>query len=108
MGIEYEMRLVLSGVLNITQLVGVATSLWTMDRFGRRPLIHWGSAGMCICHVIIAVLVGLYYGNWENHTDKGWVAVAFLFLYMLIFGMSWGPVPCMLSGPSFIALLTTF
>lgn len=93
MGIGYEMRLVLSGVLNITQLIGVATSLWTMDRFGRRPLIHWGSAGMCICHVIIAVLVGLYYGNWENHTDKGWVAVAFLFAYMLIFGATWGPVP---------------
>lgn len=93
MGIEYEMRLVLGGVLNCIQLVGVASSLYTMDAWGRRPLLVWGAAGMCVCHTIIAVLVGLYYDSWADHVDKGWVSVAFLFLYMLIFGASWGPVP---------------
>ncbi|KAF2456132.1 MFS transporter [Lineolata rhizophorae] len=93
MGIDYEMRLVLAGVLNVTQLVGVATSLWTMDKLGRRPLLLFGSAGMTVCHIIIAVLVGLYFDSWGDHKDKGWVSVAFLFAYMLIFGMTWGPVP---------------
>lgn len=93
MGIQYEMRLVLGGILNCIQLVGVATSLYTMDAWGRRPLLVWGSAGMCVCHTIIAVLVGLYYDSWADHVDKGWVSVAFLFLYMLIFGATWGPVP---------------
>ncbi|PSK56926.1 hypothetical protein B9Z65_6550 [Elsinoe australis] len=93
MGIEYNMRLVLGGVLNVTQLVGVATSLYTMDKFGRRPLLYLGSAGMSICHIIIAVLVGLYFDTWADNRDKGWVSVAFLFIYMLIFGMTWGPVP---------------
>jgi hypothetical protein len=37
------MRLLLSGIINVTQLVGVATSLWTMDRFGRRPLLLTGA-----------------------------------------------------------------
>lgn len=87
------MRLILGGVLNITQLVGVATSLYTMDAYGRRPLLLLGSAGMTVCHLIIAVLVGLYFDSWADNKDKGWVSVAFLFAYMLIFGMTWGPVP---------------
>lgn len=28
MGLDYSMQLVMSGILNITQLVGVASSLW--------------------------------------------------------------------------------
>lgn len=92
MGIGGNMQLVLSGILNCTQLVGVATSLYTMDKFGRRPLLLFGSVVMTICHIIIAVLVGLYNSTWAQHKDKGWVSVAFLFIYMLAFGMSWGPV----------------
>lgn len=102
MGIGYEMRLVLGGVLNVIQLVGVVTSLYTMDAWGRRPLIIWGAAGMGICHVIIAVLVGLYNNSWAQHVDMGWVSVAFLFLYMFLFGATWGPVPWGKSSSSFI------
>ncbi|KAF2835788.1 general substrate transporter [Patellaria atrata CBS 101060] len=93
MGQDHNMQLILSGVLNITQLVGVTSSIWTMDRFGRRPLLLYGSVAMTISHVIISVLVGLYDGKWDDQTDKGWAAVAFLFVYMLAFGASWGPVP---------------
>lgn len=42
MGLNYSLQLIMSGVLNVTQLVGVITSLWTMDKFGRRPLLLWG------------------------------------------------------------------
>lgn len=83
MGQDHSMQLILSGVLNITQLVGVSSSLWTMDHFGRRPLLLWGSAAMSVCHIIIAGLVGRYSGNWPAHTGPGWTSVAFLFIYML-------------------------
>jgi MFS family permease len=83
MGQPYDMQLILSGVINITQLVGVCTSVYTMDRFGRRPLLLWGSVAMCISHVIIAALVGQYSDNWPAHKVQGWVSVAFLFVYML-------------------------
>ena len=87
------MRLLLSGIINVTQLVGVATSLWTMDRFGRRPLLLTGASLMFICHLIIAVLVGKFGGRWADHATEGWVAAAFLFFYMFSFGATWGPVP---------------
>lgn len=92
MGLEYDMQLLMSGILNVLQLVGVVTSVWTMDALGRRPLLLWGAAIMGISHIIIAVLVGLFSDNWEAHRPQGWVCVAFLFVYMIAFGGSWGPV----------------
>ena len=93
MGLNYSMQLVMSGVLNVTQLVGVSTSLWTMGSIGRRPLLLWGSFFMTLSHIVIAVLVGRFSNNWPGHRDAGWFSVAFLLFYMLSFGASWGPVP---------------
>jgi MFS family permease len=93
MGLNGNMQLVMSGVLNITQLVGVSTSLYTMDRLGRRPLLLAGSLIMFLAHLIIAVLVGKYSMNWSAHRPEGWASVAMLLVYMLAFGASWGPVP---------------
>ncbi|MCJ1248492.1 hypothetical protein MMC30_005710 [Trapelia coarctata] len=93
MGLDYNMQLIMSGVLNITQLVGVTSSIWTMDRFGRRPLLLWGSFFMTISHVVISILVGKFSHDWPSHRAEGWVSVAFLLLYMISFGASWGPVP---------------
>lgn len=83
------MPLILSGILNITQILGVITSLYTMDRFGRRPLLLFGSVAMTVCHIIIAVLVGLSCNHWHGQERKASVAAVFLFLYMLSFGASW-------------------
>ncbi|KAL8920659.1 MAG: hypothetical protein Q9208_006141 [Pyrenodesmia sp. 3 TL-2023] len=93
MGLNYSMQLIMSGVLNVIQLVGVSTSIWTIDRFGRRPLLLWGSFFMTISHLIIAVFVGMYNKNWPDHRGPGWASVAFLLFYMLSFGATWGPVP---------------
>lgn len=49
MGISGNMQLVLSGILNCAQLIGVATSLYTMDKLSRRPLLLFGSIVMTIC-----------------------------------------------------------
>jgi sugar porter (SP) family MFS transporter len=101
LGQGYEMRLILSGVLNVTQLVGVATSLWTMDRFGRRPLLLWGAGLMFVSHLIIAIFVGKFGGRWADYSAEGWVAVTFLFIYMFSFGATWGPVPWALPSEIF-------
>ncbi|KAI9716724.1 MAG: hypothetical protein M1828_007586 [Chrysothrix sp. TS-e1954] len=93
MGLDHSLQLILSGVLNVTQLVGVSTSIWSMDKFGRRSLLMWGSAAMCVSHIIISAMVGLYQDDWAAHRPQGWVSVTFLFVYMLCFGASWGPVP---------------
>lgn len=92
MGLDYDMQLLMSGILNVTQLVGVSTTVWTMDRFGRRSLLLWGALFMTLSHIIIAVLVGLFSNNWPAHRPQGWASVALLLFYMISFGASWGPV----------------
>jgi MFS family permease len=93
MGLDYNMQLIMSGVLNIAQLIGVSSSLYTMDRLGRRPLLLFGSAVMLVAHLVIAILVRKFSNTWPTHRLEGWASVAMLLVYMLGFGASWGPVP---------------
>ena len=72
MGLDYDMQLIMSGVLNITQLIGVSTSIWTMDALRRRLLLLAGSLGMTISHIIIAILVGKFDNDWPAHRPEGW------------------------------------
>lgn len=93
MGLDHNMQLIMSGVLNMIQLIGVISSLWTLDRYGRRKLLMLGSAAMLVSHFIIAILVGKFSKDWPSYRAQGWTSVAFLLFYMLAFGASWGPVP---------------
>ncbi|KAH8646356.1 general substrate transporter [Xylariales sp. PMI_506] len=93
MGLDSNMQLIMSGVLNIVQLVGALTSLYTLDRVGRQRLLIYGAGAMFASHIIIAGLVGKFSSDWPSHKTEGWVSVAFLMVYMVSFGASWGPVP---------------
>lgn len=93
MGLDTSMQLIMSGVLNVIQLVGVTTSIWTMDVVGRRKLLIGGAALMALSHIIIAILVGLFSSDWPAHKAEGWTSVAFLLFYMFSFGATWGPIP---------------
>ncbi|KAJ5741360.1 hypothetical protein N7533_010769 [Penicillium manginii] len=93
MGLDYEMQLIMSGIMNICQVVACIWSLWGIDRFGRRKLLLGGAICMFISHFVIAVLVGKYQDSWPEHTAAGWASVAFLLFFMLTFGATWGPIP---------------
>ncbi|KAJ4259549.1 hypothetical protein NW762_007478 [Fusarium torreyae] len=93
MGLDLNMQLIMSGVLNILQLIGVMTSLWTLDRFGRKTIVLTGSVLAVISLTITAIMVGLFSDSWATHRAEGWTSVAFLLFYMLVFGASWAPVP---------------
>ena len=93
MGLDKDTRLIMSGILNVMQLVGVTTSIWTMDSAGRRVLLLTGSVFMALSQIVIATLVRLYGEEWPAHKKEGWISVALLLFFMLAFGHSWGPVP---------------
>lgn len=92
LGQSDEMSLILSGVFNILQLVGVFICIATIDQVGRRPLAIIGGFGCAICYMIIAILSGLFSHDWLAHTEAGWAAVAFAFLFILVFGVSYSPL----------------
>lgn len=58
-----------------------------MDRFGRRTLLLICTAGLCICFVMVTILLSL------GTTEGGYGATAFIFLFQLIYGVGWLPVP---------------
>ncbi|KAK0532425.1 hypothetical protein OC842_003288, partial [Tilletia horrida] len=93
LGLGYDSRLTMGWVANLCQLLGVILSFPLVDRVGRKPLLAFGSIGMTICLSIVAILTGLFSSDWASHRGEGWTAVAFVFAYMVVFGMSWGPVP---------------
>jgi MFS family permease len=93
MGLDYEMQLTMSGVLNVCQVLACLWSLWGMDRFGRRKLLLYGGCCMFLAHFIIAILVGKFNGKWTDHQPAAWTSVAFLLFFMLTFGATWGPIP---------------
>jgi MFS family permease len=92
LGQSNEMSLILSGVFNILQLVGVFVCVATIDKLGRRPLAIFGGFGCAICYIIIAILSGLYSHNWPAHSAAGWACVAFSFGFILVFGISYSPL----------------
>ena len=74
----------------ITTLVNVCStpiSFWTVERFGRRPLLIYGALGMFICEFIVAIAGTADGGN--KTTVKA--EIAFICIYIFFFASTWGP-----------------
>ncbi|KAJ4846795.1 hypothetical protein Tsubulata_014110 [Turnera subulata] len=68
-------------------------SIATVDRLGRRFLLISGGIVMSICQAIVAVILGLKFGD-NQHMSKGMSAllVVVICMFVLAFGWSWGPL----------------
>ena len=78
LGQEYEMSLILSGMINVGQLVGVIPAMLFIDKIGRRFLAIWGAVAMGASHAIMSGIYGSFGKAWESHADAGWACVAFV------------------------------
>lgn len=60
----------------ITTLVNVCStpiSFWTIEKFGRRPLLIWGALGMLVCEFICAI-IGVADGS-NHNAVKGQISL---------------------------------
>ena len=93
---------VLTGLTNIlTTLVAIAS----VDRFGRRPLLLFGSIGMA---ATLAAMAACFAGAPLDASGSpvlagagAWTALVAANLYIFFFGCSWGPVVWVLLGEIF-------
>lgn len=92
----------------ITSVTNIATTLIAIalvDRVGRKPLLLTGSAGMAVTLGTLAYLFGTApldaHGQPELHGISGPLALVAANLYVVFFGMSWGPVVWVLLGEMF-------
>lgn len=84
----------------ITTLVNVCStpiSFWTIERFGRRPLLIWGALGMVICQFIVAIVGTADGGN----TKAVSAMIAFICIYIFFFASTWGPGAWVVIGEIF-------
>ena len=77
------MSLILSGMINVCQLVGSAPIILYMDKFGRRRLAIAGGIAMGIPHIIMAGLFNKFSSNWTAHNGIGWFGVALVCTFTL-------------------------
>ena len=91
----------------ITSIVNIATTLVAIaliDRIGRKPLLLIGSAGMAVTLTTMAVIFGTAEQvNGSPHLGgvTGPIALVAANLFVVAFGMSWGPVVWVLLGEMF-------
>jgi sugar porter (SP) family MFS transporter len=92
----------ITGVINIlTTLIAIAS----VDRFGRKPLLLLGSAGMALTLGTMAFLFASApldaHGSPILAGARGTAALVAANLYVFAFGFSWGPIVWVLLGEMF-------
>jgi MFS family permease len=92
---------VISATINVlTTFIAIAT----VDRFGRKPLLLIGSVGMAITLATMAIIFGtanVVDGAPDLQGAQGPIALIAANLYVVAFGMSWGPIVWVLLGEMF-------
>jgi sugar porter (SP) family MFS transporter len=91
----------------ITSVVNVATTLIAIaliDKIGRKPLLLIGSSGMAVTLITMAVIFAnatIVDGKPSLPGASGVIALVAANLFVVAFGMSWGPVVWVLLGEMF-------
>ncbi|KAK3617454.1 hypothetical protein LTR56_025281 [Elasticomyces elasticus] len=84
----------------ITTVVNVAStpvSFYTIERFGRRPLLIYGAIAMAVCEMVVAC-VGTALPNSEV---ANYCLITFVCLYVFFFASTWGPAAWVVIGEIF-------
>ena len=93
---------VIGGIINVSATVA---AILLVDKVGRKPLLIAGSVGMALFLGILAVVFGTAAvgadGNLLLGDTAGRVALVSANLYIVCFGVSWGPVMWVLLGEMF-------
>ncbi|KAK5677780.1 hypothetical protein LTS10_009663 [Elasticomyces elasticus] len=79
----------ITGVINVAVTI---PAIMVLDKFGRKTLGISSSIGMFFCQMSVGIIVATCGHNWPNHVAAGWVAVVFVWLYIVNFAYGWGPV----------------
>ncbi|KAI5922476.1 general substrate transporter [Camillea tinctor] len=69
--------------------------LWFSERLSRRQVLIGGAVFMAACQITTAAVVKVYPANTENPsvTSSGIATVALIYLFVIAYNFSWGPMP---------------
>jgi SP family xylose:H+ symportor-like MFS transporter len=84
MGASTDSSLLQTIIVGVVNLLFTVLAIYTVDKFGRKPLMIIGSIGMA------ASMIALGFAFYFN--QLGIAALIFMLIYTAAFAMSWGPV----------------
>ncbi|KEQ83569.1 putative glucose transporter rco-3 [Aureobasidium pullulans] len=106
----------ISLIFTLVNVCSTPLSFWTVEKFGRRPLLVWGALGMLICQFIVAI-IGVTAGFNKTHTIPNPAGgdpltrannisavnaqIAFIAIFIFFFASTWGPGAWILIGEVF-------
>ncbi|KAJ5492138.1 Major facilitator superfamily domain general substrate transporter [Penicillium expansum] len=90
-----DRTLLLTGIFGAIKVVAcLVFVVFLSDRFGRRPLLGGGAAFMAVCMIATAAVVKSYPQPGDGTvTSSGIVTVALIYLDIIAYNFSWGPLP---------------
>ncbi|XP_027067980.1 sugar carrier protein A-like isoform X1 [Coffea arabica] len=93
MGFKGNAPLYSSALTGAVLASSTLVSMATVDRWGRRFLLIGGGIQMITCQTIVAIILGLKFGN-NKELSKGFsvLVVVVMCLFVVAFGWSWGPL----------------
>ena len=80
-------RLEINGILNIVNFVVAVGMCFVIDRFGRRPLFLFSTAGMLGSFVIWTVCAAQFVKT--GVPSAGYAEIAFIFIYYVFYNSAW-------------------
>ncbi|MGE2720782.1 sugar porter family MFS transporter [Mycolicibacterium celeriflavum] len=103
-GWEESQAFTITVVTSVTNIVTTLVAIALIDKVGRKPLLLVGSTGMAITLGTMAVIFGtapVVDGQPDPSDTAGLIALIAANLFVVSFGMSWGPVVWVLLGEMF-------
>ena len=104
-GFTERQALAITMITGLTNILTTFIAIALVDRVGRKPLLLAGSAGMTATLGTMAYLFGTapldVHGSPVLQGPHGLVALAAANLYVVFFGLSWGPIVWVLLGEMF-------
>ncbi|KAG7450803.1 general substrate transporter [Guyanagaster necrorhizus] len=86
--------LLATGVVGIAMFLATIPAVLFIDQLGRKPVLVSGAFLMAACHIVVAILTSIFHDIWPSFiaiSAAGWVACAFVWIFAMAFGYSWGP-----------------
>jgi sugar porter (SP) family MFS transporter len=101
----------ISLIFTLVNVCSTPLSFWTVERFGRRPLLVYGALGMLICQFLVAI-IGVTVGFNKSHLDPSGnsiannisavnAQIAFIAIFIFFFASTWGPGAWIVIGEIF-------
>ena len=103
-GFDESQSFLITVITSVVNIVTTLIAIALIDKIGRKPLLLIGSTGMAVTLATMAIIFGTapqVNGTPQLGDVTGPVALIAANLFVVAFGMSWGPVVWVLLGEMF-------